>query len=292
MNDFLTIALLTATLRMTTPLLFTAMGGLLSERSGVINIALEGLMLIGAFGAAVGTYYTGNSLLGLAIGLGASGLAATVHAIWCITLKGDQVVAGTAINIFGLSVPAFLLQRLFSQSGRSPTVEQLPRFTSSLSILVPFAFLLVPVIWYLLFRTRSGLRVMAAGEYPGAAESVGISVAKYRYAAVIASGLLAGLGGASLSIGDLSFFTTNITQGRGFIALAAVIFGNWSPLGTLAATLLFGAAQAIQIQSQALGLPISQDLLVALPYLLTLLAIAGLLRNSRPPAGLGRHARS
>jgi ABC-type uncharacterized transport system permease subunit len=286
----LTLALLTATLRMTAPLLFTALGGLLSERSGIINIALEGLMLIGAFGAAVGAYYTGNALLGLGLGLLAAGLAATVHAIWCITFKGDQIIAGTAINILGLSIPAFLLQRLFGISGRSPTVEQLPRFTSSLSILVPFAFLLVPVVWYILFRTRIGLRVMAAGEHPRAAESVGIPVARYRYAAVISSGFLAGLGGASLSIGDLSFFTTNMTQGRGFIALAAVIFGNWSPLGTLAATLLFGAAQAVQIQSQALGLPISQDLLVALPYLLTLLAIAGLLRNSLPPAGLGRHA--
>lgn len=286
----MTLALLTATLRMTTPLLFTALGGLLSERSGVINIALEGLMLIGAFGAAAGSHYTGNALLGLGIGLLAAGLAATVFALWCITFKGDQIIAGTAINLLGISIPAFLLQRLFGISGRSPTVDQLPRFTSSLSILVPFAFLLVPVVWYILFRTRSGLRVMAAGEHPRAAESVGIPVSRYRYAAVISSGFLAGLGGASLSIGDLSFFTTNMTQGRGFIALAAVIFGNWSPFGTLAATLLFGAAQAVQIQSQALGLPISQDLLVALPYALTLLAIAGLLRNSLPPAALGRHA--
>jgi len=275
---------------MTAPLLFTAMGGLLSERSGIINIALEGLMLLGAFGAAVGTHYTGNSLSGLAIGVAAAAAGAVVHAVWCISLRGDQVVAGTAINILAGGITAFLLPTLFGSAGRSPSVEQLPRITSSLSILVPVAFALVPLTWYLLFRTRSGLRIMAAGEYPRAAESVGIAVTRYRYACVVGSGVLAGLGGASLSIGDLSFFTVQMTQGRGFIALAAVIFGNWSPFGTLAAALLFGAAQAIQIQSQALGLPISQDILVALPYLLTLLAIAGLLRNSLPPAGLGRHA--
>ena len=275
---------------MTAPLLFTAMGGLLSERSGIINIALEGLMLLGAFGAAVGTHYTGNSLSGLAIGVAAAAAGAVVHAVWCISLRGDQVVAGTAINILAGGITAFLLPTLFGSAGRSPSVEQLPRITSSLSILVPVAFALVPLTWYLLFRTRPGLRIMAAGEYPRAAESVGIAVTRYRYACVVGSGVLAGLGGASLSIGDLSFFTVQMTQGRGFIALAAVIFGNWSPFGTLAAALLFGAAQAIQIQSQALGLPISQDILVALPYLLTLLAIAGLLRNSLPPAGLGRHA--
>jgi len=290
LRAFFSLALLAATLRMATPLVFAAMGGLLSERSGVMNIALEGLMLTGAFSAAVGAHYTGSALLGLAIGAGAAALTAVIHAVWCITLRGDQIVAGTAINLLGLGLPAFLLQRLFGVAGRSPTVEKLPTIPGGLSILVPLAFLLVPLIAVILFRTKAGLRLMAAGEHPQAAESVGIGVDRYRYACVIASGVLAGIGGAFLSIGDLSLFTTGMTNGRGFIALAAMIFGNWSPFGTLGAALLFGAAQAVQLQSQAVGLPVSKELILALPYLLTLLAITGLVRNSRPPAGLGRHA--
>ena len=275
---------------MASPLIFAAMGGLLSERSGVMNIALEGFMLIGAFSAAVGAHYTGNPLLGLLIGAIAAGLASTIHAFWCVSLRGDQIVAGTAINLLGIGVPAYLLQRLFNTAGRSPTVEKLPSIVSGINVLVPAAFLLVPLVHYLLFHTKPGLRVLAAGEHPRAAESVGVAVSRYRYACVVASGVLAGIGGAFLSIGDLSIFTTGMTGGRGFIALAAMIFGNWTPLGTLAAALLFGAAQAVQLQAQATGLPVNKELIIALPYILTLVAITGLVRHSTPPAGLGRHA--
>ena len=275
---------------MASPLIFAAMGGLLSERSGVMNIALEGFMLVGAFSAAAGTHYTGSPYLGLLIGAIAAGLAATIHAVWCVSLRGDQIVAGTAINLLGIGVPAYLLQRLFGTAGRSPTVEKLPSITSGLNILVPAAFVLVPLVHYLLFRTKPGLRVLAAGEHPRAAESVGVAVDRYRYACVVASGVLAGIGGAFLSIGDLSIFTTGMTNGRGFIALAAMIFGNWTPLGTLGAALLFGAAQAVQLQAQATGLPINKELIIALPYVMTLVAITGLVRHSTPPAGLGRHA--
>ena len=275
---------------MATPLIFAAMGGLLSERSGVMNIALEGFMLIGAFSAATGAHYTGDPFLGLLIGAGAAGLAAVIHAVWCITFRGDQIVAGTAINLLGLGVPAFLLQRLFNTAGRSPEVERLPTIGASVSILVPAAFLLVPLVHFFLFRTKPGLRVLAAGEHPRAAESVGVAVDRYRYACVLASGVLAGIAGATLSIGDGRFFTVGMTNGRGFIALAAMIFGNWTPFGTLGATLLFGAAQAVQLRAQAADLPIHTDLIIALPYLLTLVAIAGLVRRSLPPAGLGRHA--
>ena len=275
---------------MASPLIFAAMGGLLSERSGVMNIALEGFMLIGAFSAAVGAHYTGNPLLGLLIGAIAAGLASTIHAFWCVSLRGDQIVAGTAINLLGIGVPAFLLLRLFGTAGRSPSVEKLPSLTRGLNVLVPAAFLVVPIVAYLLYRTKPGLRILAAGEHPRAAESVGIAVDRYRYACVIASGVLAGIGGAFLSIGDVSFFTTGMTNGRGFIALAAMVFGNWKPFGTLGAALFFGAAQAVQIQAQATGLPVNKELIIALPYLLPLLALTGLVRNSTPPAGLGRHA--
>jgi ABC-type uncharacterized transport system permease subunit len=290
MSDILNIDFLMATLRMATPLLLAAMGGLLSERSGVMNIALEGLMLIGAFMAVVGTHYLHDPWLGLLCAVVSSSLAAAIHAVWCITFRADQIVAGTAINLLALGATAFLIQQIWGRAGQTGTVEKLTTIGHGLSVLVPIAFVSVPVVHYLLFITKPGLRIQASGEHPRAAESVGIPVPLYRYSCVIASGFLAGLGGAALSIGDLSFFTRDMTQGRGFIALAAVIFGNWTPLGTLGATLLFAASQAFQIRAQAAGLGISKDLLLALPYVLTLVAIAGLVRRSRPPAGLGQHA--
>jgi len=291
LGDFFTFALFTAMLRMTTPLLFTAMGGLISERSGVMNIGLEGMMLTGAFSAVAGTYWTGNSWVGLVIGVLAAGVAASIHAVWCISFRANQIVAGTAINLIAGGITAFLLQVIWGKAGASDSVHKLPNITSGVSILVPIAFALVPLVHYFLFRTKPGLHVMAAGEDPQAAESVGIDVNRNQYVAVISGGMLAGLGGAFLSIGDLSYFTLDMTAGRGFIALAAVIFGGWAPFGVMGATLLFGASQAIQIQGQATqGFPISSDLLVALPYLLTLIAITGIVRSSNAPAGLGRHA--
>jgi simple sugar transport system permease protein len=183
-----------------------------------------------------------------------------------------------------------LIQRIWGRAGQSETVEKLPTGWENLSILVPVAFALVPIVHYLLFVTKPGLRIQASGEHPRAAESVGIPVPLYRYACVVASGVFAGLGGAALSIGDLGYFKQDMVQGRGFIALAAVIFGNWMPVATMGAALLFAASQAFEIRAQVAGLPISKNLLSALPYLLTLVAIAGLVRRSRPPAGLGQHA--
>ena len=207
MSDFFTWALLTATIRMTAPLLFAAMGGLLSERSGVMNIALEGLMLIGAFIAVVGTYYIENAWFGLLCGVLASGAGAAIHAFWTITLRADQIVTATALMLLGAGIPVFLIKRIFDQTGGTPSVERLPSLGGHMSILVPVAFLLVPLVHYFLFMTKPGLRIQATGESPKAAESVGIHVTLYRYCAVIASGMLSGLGGAYLSIGDLSPFT-------------------------------------------------------------------------------------
>lgn len=289
MSDLFTWALLTATLRMTAPLLFAAMGGLLSERAGIMNIALEGFMLIGAFMAVVGTYYSGSPWVGLLCAVASGGAGAAIHAYWTITLKSDQIVTGTALNLLGAGIPAFLIKRIFDQAGGTPSVERLPSIGGQMNILTPLAFLLVPIMHYLLFMTKPGLRIMAGGESPKAAESVGISVSLYRYCAVIASGMFAALGGAYLSIGELSSFTIGMTQGRGFIALAAVIFGNWTPLGTLLAALLFGFTQAFNLQAQAQGI-LPKDLLSSLPYLVTLIALTGVVRNLRPPAGLGKHA--
>ncbi len=289
MTDLFTVALLTATVRMTAPLLFAAMGGLLSERSGIMNIALEGFMLIGAFVAVVGTWYTGSPWFGLLCAIVAGGAGAAIHAFWTITLKADQIVTGAALTLLGAGIPAFLIKRIFDQTGGTPSVERLPTLGGHMNILAPVAFMLVPLVHYFLFYTKPGLRLMSAGENPKAAESVGIPVSLYRYCAVIASGMLSGTAGAYLSIGDLSQFTIGMTQGRGYIALAAVIFGNWSPFGAAAAALLFGFAQAFNLQAQAQGM-FSKDLLSALPYLVTLIALTGVVRNLRSPAGLGKHA--
>ena len=266
------------------------MGGLLSERSGVTNIALEGFMLIGAFAAVAGTWFSGNPFVGLTVAVFSGIIGGLVFASWSVTLKADQIVAGTAIVLLGLGLTSFLTEQIWGQAGGSPPVQRLPTIGNGLNILLPFAFLLVPMTHWFLFKTKPGLRVLACGEHPSAAEAVGINVAVYRYAMVTMSSVLAALGGAYLSIGDLSQFTTNMTAGRGFIALAAVIFGNWMPWATLGAALLFGFAQALRFQVQALDLPISQDIIIALPYILTLVAVTGLLRKSSPPAGLGRHA--
>lgn len=289
MSDFFDINLLKAILRMATPLVFAAMGGLLSERSGVMNIGLEGMMLTGAFVAVLGTYYLHSPWWGLVCALISGGAVGLIHAYWSIGLRSDQIVTGTAINLLVAGITIFLCQRLWNQSGRSPQVETLPNVTAGVNVLVPVAFLTVPVVLYFLRTTRPGLRLMASGENPQAAESVGIAVDRIRYLAVMMSGVLAAAGGAYLSIGSLSLFTRDMTAGRGFIALAAMIFGNWMPIGTLGACFLFAGSQALQVQAQIKGIGISTDLLLALPYLLTLVALAGFVRNSRPPAGLGQH---
>jgi general nucleoside transport system permease protein len=283
------VALLTATLRSAAPLIFAGMGGLLSERSGVTNIALEGFMLIGAFAAVAGTWYSNNAFVGLLVAMISGALGGLIFAYWAISLRADQIVAGTAIVLIGIGLTSFLTEQIWGQAGGSPPVQRLPTIGAGLNVLLPVAFALVPITQWFLFRTKPGLRVLACGEKPEAAESVGINVARYRYAMVIMSGVLAAVGGAYLSIGDLSQFTTGMTAGRGFIALAAVIFGNWMPWATMWAALLFGFAQALRYQVQAFDLPISQDVIIALPYILTLIAVTGLFRQSTPPAGLGRH---
>lgn len=290
MLGFFSVALLTATLRSAAPLVFAAMGGLLSERSGVTNIALEGFMLMGAFAAAAGTWFSGNPFVGLAVAVLSGVAGGLVFAMWSVSFRADQIVAGTAIVLLGLGLTSFLTQQIWGQAGSSPPVQRLPTIGLGMNVLLPVAFLLVPLTHWFLFKTKAGLRVLACGEHPSAAEAVGIDVGRYRYAMVTTSAVFAAAGGAYLSIGDLSQFTTNMTAGRGFIALAAVIFGNWMPWATLGAALLFGFAQALRFQVQALDLPISQDIIIALPYILTLIAVTGLLRQSNPPAGLGRHA--
>ncbi len=288
--------------RLSTPLILAALGGLYSERSGVINIALEGMMLAGAFTAAAVTFYTQNPWIGLLAAAAAGCLVALLHAAATIDLRADQVVCGTAINILFLGVPALLSGALFGSTGATPQLpreqvlpdvalfnaESLPALASIFNQkpLVYLAWLLVPVSFYLLFRTRFGLRLRAVGENPEAADTAGVSVRRMRYQGVLLSGLLASLGGAYLSIGQNSLFTRNMTAGRGFIALAALIFGKWHPVGALLACLLFGLAEAIAIRMQG-TVNIPNQFIQMVPYVLTIVVLAGLIRRATPPKALG-----
>lgn len=299
MAEIFTIALIWSTIRLATPLILAALGGMFSERAGIINIALEGMMLAGAFTAAAVTYAAGNPFVGLAAGVAAGMLIAGIHAVATIRFKADQVVTGTAINILMLGLPAFLSGAFFLSSGSTPQIpkDQLIPWTP-----IVIAFVLVPLGWYVLYKTPFGLRLRSVGENPEAADAAGVNVSRIQYFAVLLSGALAGIGGAYLSIGQSSLFTRNMTSGRGFIALAALIFGKWRPVQTLLACLLFGLTEAISIQMQgAIKLPavlatllrqtpgddIPVQFIQMVPYLLTIIVLAGFIGSSRPPRALG-----
>jgi len=296
MRDIFTLQLFLSTMRVATPLVLAALGGMFSERSGVINIALEGKMLAGAFTAAAVTYAADTKLgLGNAspwVGLLAASAAglfiAAIYAVTCIRFKADQVVSGAAINILMFGIPGFLSGAFFLSSGSTP---QLPR-----EHLIPWtpiiiAFALVPISWYVMYRMPFGLRLRAVGEKPEAADAAGVSVKRMRYSGVLIAGVLAGIGGAYLSIGQSSLFTRNMTSGRGFIALAALIFGKWRPFQTMLACLLFGFTEAVSYQMQAVKLPSGEDIPVQfiqmVPYVVTIIVLAGFIGSSRPPRALG-----
>ena len=292
--------LVAATLRFATPLAFAAMGGIFSERSGVVNIGLEGMMLAGAFFGIWATASSGSWVIGLAVAVLAGGALALVHAFFSIHLRADQIVSGTAINFLALGITGYLFRSIYGSEGtptvaripdlRLPGVDQLPlvgAVIGQLNLMIWLMFVLLLLAWFVLFRTRAGLRLRAVGEHPRAADTVGISVYRVRYAGVTTSGMLAALGGAYLSIGFVGSFNENMTAGRGFIGLAAVIFGAWRPFGAFGACLLFGFASALAQRLQAEA-DISANLLSTLPYVLTLIALVGLIGRSRAPAAIGR----
>jgi simple sugar transport system permease protein len=283
MAEIFKIALLFSMIRLATPLLLAALGGLYSERSGVINIGLEGMMLAGAFTAAAVTHFAGNPWIGLLAAIAVGAAVALVHAFVCIQCKADQVVTGTAINILFLALPALLSGAMFQSTGATPQIPQ-----QNLMPIAPivFAFVMVPITWYVLAFTPFGLRLRAVGENPEAADTAGIRVLAMRYKGVVISGMLAAIGGAYLSIGQSSLFTRNMTAGRGFIALAALIFGKWRPVQTMLACLLFGLAEAISIQMQGVvNIPV--EFIQMVPYVLTIVVLAGFIGRSRPPRALG-----
>jgi simple sugar transport system permease protein len=285
MRDILSLGILFSMIRLSTPLLLAALGGLFSERSGVINIALEGLMLAGAFTSATVTHYVGNPWIGLLAGIAAGVFVALIHAVACIHFDSDQVVTGTAINILMFGVPTLLSGALFETTGSTP---QLPRTDLIPNAPVIIAFALVPIVWYVLYRTSFGLRLRAIGENPEAADTAGVSVTRIRYACVLLSGALAAIGGAYLSIGQSSLFIRNMTAGRGFIALAALIFGKWRPVQTMFACLLFGLAEAAAIQMQGVIPYVRVEYIQIIPYVLTMIVLAGFIGVSRAPRALGQ----
>jgi simple sugar transport system permease protein len=284
----MTRQLLESTLRVSTPLIFAALGGMFSERSGVINIALEGLMLVGAFAAAVLTYVTHSPWLGTASGAVAGIALAAVYGLFVIWLRANQIVAGTAINMLALGLTPFLCKLLYDVTGQTPAIPMAERFQSAPLYL---SWVLVVLCWLWLRYTRGGLWLSFAGEHPEALNAAGIRVNRVRWVAVLISGALAGLGGASLSVCLASSFSRNMTAGRGFIALAALIFGKWKPVPTACACLLFGFAEAAQIPLQRVsvwgGKPLPVQFIQVLPYVVTVFVLAGFVGRSCAPKALG-----
>lgn len=314
------IVILDATLRNATPLIFAALAGMFSERSGIVNIALEGKILISAFAGASAAYYTGSPWMGLLAGMMASVVFAQLHAFATVTHNGDHVVSGLAINILAAGLTAAVGNYWFSQGGNTPNLvsraeelnarfepivfpfaealEDVPiigglysELLSGHYILVYLAFLAVPLCWFVLFRTRFGLRLRATGENPQAVDTAGISVTQVRYLALLVCGLLAGFAGVYLSVALTAQFSPNMSAGKGYMALAALIFGKWRPKTTLIACLLFGALQSIADRSQGaiiLGFEAPVQLVEALPYILTVVLLGGFIGRAIAPRAIGK----
>lgn len=281
-----------------TPLLFAALGELVSERAGILNIGVEGLMLIGAFAGFLACWSTGSPVVGMLAAAAAALLLGGVLALWIVVLDADQVVAGAALNILALGVTGVAYRAVFGVTGAAltvPTFEPLA-LGGDAAWLAPLrqpapvwlGIALVPVVWVVLARTRLGLALRAVGEAPEAAASLGIRVDAIRIGALLVASLLAGVGGGHLSLAYSNTFVEGMSAGRGFIALAIVVFGRWHPVGILAGALLFGAASAGQFHLQAAGIAVSYHLLLMLPYLLTLGVLTFASRRTASPAALGR----
>ena len=293
MSELLTLSLIFSAIRLSTPLIFAALGGMFAERSGIINIALEGLMLAGAFTAAVTTYELNNPYLGFLCAMLAGAFTALIYAVAVIKFEANQVVAGTAINFLMLGLPQLLSGAIYDSSGSTPQIDKvflLPEFLG-INIASYLVFLLVPLCWYVLYKTPFGLRLRAVGENPAAADAAGINVLRMRYTAVILSGILAAAGGAYLSTGQSSLFTRGMSAGRGFIALAALILAKWRPVQVLIACLFFGFTEALTIPLGNLkttsGEPIPVQFVQIIPYVLTIIVLAGFIGLSRAPKALG-----
>lgn len=295
------VSLLAATLRISPPIVLASIGGAYSERTGIINIGLEGMILMGAFAGAAGSYFLGNPWLGVLCAVLAGGMLGLLHAVLCIRFKANQVVSGVGVNILSLGLTTLLLQVIWGNRGASdtvpgidplqiPIIKDIPVIGEIIGKQNPLVYIMLIIVffaWLIMFRTPIGLRIRAVGEHPEAADTVGIHVHRIQYMCVTVSGMLSGLGGAYLSLGWLNLFSQNMSAGRGFIALAANIFGKWNPAGTFGASLLFSFTDALQIKLQGVGIPI--QFIQMIPYILTILVLASAVKRAVPPAAIGKH---
>ncbi|MCM5556589.1 ABC transporter permease [Pleomorphomonas sp. JP5] len=309
------ISILGSTIRLSIPLIFTALAGLFTERAGVFDIGLEGKMLFSAFAAAVAAFMTGSPWLGLLAGITVSVLISLVHGFASITNRGNQIVSGVAINFLASGLTAVLGQAWFSQGGRTPPLAASARFTeivfpyadqlrdtgflgrfyanviSGHNILTYLAFIAVPASWWVLYRTRFGLRLRAVGENPGAVDTAGISVTFLRYRATVCAGILCGFAGTYLAIAQSAGFVKDMSAGKGYIALAALIFAKWRPVPVMLACLLFGFLDAFANFMQGKSVPgigeVPVQIFQALPYVLTCVLLAGFIGVARPPKAGG-----
>lgn len=272
--------LVLSSLRLATPLLLAALGGVVSERAGVVNIALEGKLLAGAFAAAAVAYATSSPWLALPAAAAVGALVGLLHAVFCVVMRGDHIVVGVALNLLVAGATQFLMSAWYGSSANTPTFASF----SGVSPLVWIAAFAVPAVAVTLHRTRFGLRLRAVGEHAEALESLGVDALRVRVGAVMLAGALAGLGGAFLAL-EAAQFVKNMSAGRGFLALAAVIFGKWRPTGAALACIFFGLTQAVQIRLQGIGIP--TQFVQMLPWILTMVALAGFVGSSRAPAQLG-----
>jgi len=300
LKGILTPALFAGMIRIATPLALTAIGGTICERSGIVNIALEGLILIGAFISVVVSYFTGSAWLGVLGAIIVGALFSLILAYFSINLRSDQVVVGTAINIFALGATGFLTDFIFKEAGATPGVAGLNPIKIPILCNIPWigeiffqqkpiiylTFLIVAISQFILFKTQIGLRIRAVGEHPRAADTVGINIYKIRYLAVTISGALGGLAGAQLALEEIRRFVEYMSGGRGFIALAANVFGKWTPIGSWLGSLLFGFAQALELR---LGIfKISPEFIKMIPYALTIIVLAGAMGRATAPVSLGK----
>jgi simple sugar transport system permease protein len=301
MNELFTltaiVGIITSGIRLATPYLFASLGEMFAQRSGVVNLGVEGIMLMGAFAGYYAVLQTGNPWLGLCVALLTGALMGLLMAVISVTMQAEQGISGIGLSLFGLGLSSLLMKTLVGtptgvtgfQPIEIPGLSDIPVIGPlffSYSLPTYLAFALVPVTWFVLTRTTFGLKIRAVGQNPEAADSLGVSVAGVRYATVILGGAMAGIAGASLSISILNIFQENMTNGMGFIAVALVYFGSWRPLGILAGALLFSLVNALQLWIQVLGLPISPDFAVMLPYVLTIVVLALTARQVRQPAAL------
>ncbi len=291
-----------AVIRMTAPVLLAAMGGLLAERAGIITFGMESMIVMGTAAGVIGSGLTGNAWFGIAAAIGMGMLVALLYAFMVVTVGADQVVTAVAMNLGAIGLSSMIYTLAFAGPGgvvtdtilvpklvvwQAPLLRDIPAIGQIFFNQLPLtylAFLAVPLVWFILYRTTWGLKIRSVGEHPQAADVLGISVVQVRYLTILFTGALAGLSGAYLSIGLLNYFSTNMTGGRGFIAYTAIVFGRWQPIGVMLASLLFGTADALQLRMQGLGLNVPSQFLVSLPYVVTLIALVVFVGRGGAPA--------